>query len=466
VGFHQSYAGQSSGLWLNYYYAREEERSLDVVFPLFWRETRPDLTRTALFPFFYRSEDRLWDETWTWAGPYVGYRSKDLDVDLLLPLYYQEREADGSHLRLAPLFWDQRWGQSDERFTLVGPAWRWSDPRNDASTLGIFPLLWWSQDPESTQSALLPLWFGDFSEQGHLATAAGLVWSWSNRWEQHEDGGWIAGPLYHTHDQTQERSASSAGLFPLAHWQQDSQDRARAWLLPVAYYDRDPQAGRRTVIAGPLFFHEDEQEDQNWWGVAPLLWGFREGQGSGSALFPLYYYEGRPQGHTFVSPVAASWREEDDYARWFLLYGAGGDKRGSWQGVFPLFYGSQETDGSGLDIVMPLFAQWQGAGAQSGGKVLFPLYWNFYDRAAQQEATVLFPLYWSFNDPKRDLTLVLPWFHSERKDVHRVTHGLVPLYYYSEDKYGYTFQLLGGLYGVDHVNKTQESEYQILWIPF
>ena len=106
------------------------------------------------------------------------------------------------------------------------------------------------------------------------------------------------------------------------------------------------------------------------------------------------------------------------------------------------------------------------AGARSGGKVLFPLYWNLYDRAAQQEATVLFPLYWSFNDPKRDLTLVLPWFHSERKDVHRVTHGLVPLYYYSEDKYGYTFQLLGGLYGVDHVNKTQESEYQILWIPF
>jgi hypothetical protein len=98
--------------------------------------------------------------------------------------------------------------------------------------------------------------------------------------------------------------------------------------------------------------------------------------------------------------------------------------------------------------------------------VLFPFYWNFYNEPRGEDATVLFPFYWSFVNQKRELTVVTPWFMSRRLDIKRTTHGLIPLYYYTEDPQGYTFNLLGGLMGIDHDSQRDQTDYQLLWIPF
>jgi hypothetical protein len=531
LGYHLREGDHTAGLWLNYYYERGEDRAVDVLFPLVWRWTEPDddelwvlplywsrdrpwLTQRLLFPLYYHSEDRVLDESFTWFLPYLGHRSRESDLDALLPLYLQQVNRDGSGFRLlAPLYLDV-WGEDPaEGFTALGPLWHATE-RGGAWSGGIFPLLWWGEEANGVDghSVLFPLWWRFVDEQGEdlwsvlgplwhhqhrdgwsaglfplafgqrdraqdttraglfpfyygrerdawLATAAGLAWAWGDQ----DSGGAIAGPLYHV----QDNDSSATGLFPLAHWSQASHGQdVQAWLLPVAYYSRDERAGRKTVIAGPAFYHRDDTWEQTWWGLFPLVWGFSQGDSGGSAVLPLYYYQGRPDGHTFLSPLGYSWRQGDDYARWALLYGAGGDARERWQTVFPLFWSRRGANGEGLDLLLPLYARWNGSDQRAGGSIFFPFYWNFYNEARQSDATVLFPLYWSFADQQRRLKIIGPWFLSERLDVERTTHGLVPIYYYSEDKAGYTFQLLGGAFGLDHDRRAQETEVQVLWIPF
>lgn len=591
VGYHLSQGEDYSGLWLNTYYARQGEQRTQTFFPLlwhwsapqedelwvlplYWHKQSPAQDQRLVLPVYYHSEDRVRQESTTWALPYLGFSSPQDDFDAVLPLYFQNRSRDGSLFRLAlPLYLELEDGPSGDRFTALGPVWHastgdggsydtgvfpllwwgederggdsysvgfplwwrflwdegteqelsltilgpaWHSRQSGGYDAGLFPLLWWGQDDEaqgdsysvgfpfwwrfvgdqgqdrwtvlapawhhahregwsaglfpvagawrdreedSTRAWLLPFYYGRQREQW-LATLGGLLWAWDDG--PQEGGGAVVGPLYHAQDE----HGSATGIFPVAHWQQDDQDNTRGWLFPVAYYDRDAQEGRRTVIAGPAFYHRDEPGDKTLWGAAPLLWGFSQGESSGSALLPAYYYEGRPQGHTLITPLGYSWRQGEEYSRWALLYGAGGDGRESWQTLFPLFWSRRSADGSGLDIALPLYARWSGSEHKSGGSVLFPFYWNFYNEPRGEDATVLFPLYWSFVNQKRDLTVVVPWFMSRRLDIKRTTHGLIPLYYYTEDPQGYTFNLLGGLMGIDHDKQRKETDYQLLWIPF
>ena len=57
------------------------------------------------------------------------------------------------------------------------------------------------------------------------------------------------------------------------------------------------------------------------------------------------------------------------------------------------------------------------------------------------------------------------WWRSERLDVKRTSHGPIPFYYYTEDPTGYSFELLGGIFSLDHDAPSQTDDYRLLWIP-
>lgn len=498
AGYYTRTGEESSGLLLNYWFHRGERRATDLLFPLFYRHDGPSTKMrwiaptwfsretavsktTLLAPLYLRTEDKVRESSTTVALPYLGWQSRSETFHSVLPLYMQ---------------WDSL--RDGSQFVLAGPVWYSGGPDDRGGyDTGIFPLLWWGADDDATDDR----YFLGFPIVWHSLDNAGTdaEESWTvvgPTWHHKDPGGWsagvfpiafaqrdrdedaframlfpayhsqvrdeattIVGPLYHTASETR----ASAGVFPVAHWETDDEaDHTRSWLFPVAYYDRD--GDDHAIIAGPAF-HVKEGDDRDW-GVAPIIWRWERDKRAGSAVLPAYWYEGREDGHTFISPLAYSWRQGDEWKRWALLYGAAGNRESSSHALVPLFFSRRRSDGSGLDIALPGYVRYKRPGDRGGATVLFPLYWNFYDRARGSDATVLFPLYWDFETPKRRLQVIGPWFKSQRQDVDRVTHGLIPLYYYSRDPYGYTFNVLGGMVGVDHTRETNSSDYQLLWIPF
>ncbi|MEL6182627.1 MAG: hypothetical protein AAFS10_26960, partial [Myxococcota bacterium] len=91
---------------------------------------------------------------------------------------------------------------------------------------------------------------------------------------------------------------------------------------------------------------------------------------------------------------------------------------------------------------------------------------DFYNTDAQTRFRLVAPFFARSETAEEELTILPLWFMKRRKDGTRMSHGLVPLYYYSEDPIGYRFNLLGGLVGVDHNAKAEETDLQLMWIPF
>ncbi len=457
----------------------DEEGSAAGLFPLAWWGEGADGVdgHSVLAPVWWRFVSGGGRDRWTVLTPLWHHADEEGATSAgLFPLYWWREEANGvdGHSVFFPVWWRFVSDQGADQWTSLGPLWLHDHP--EGWSAGLFPLAFAQRDGEDTRMGVFPFYYSNVEDvqttvafplyfgrrwddgAGSFDTILGLYWGWEDKEE--EVSGQLLGPLYHFED----GEASTTGLFPLANWSHDPEEGDTGWLLPVAYYDRSADGADMRVVAGPAFYDRDEEGTD--WGLAPLFWSFEREAASGSMLLPAYFYEGRDEGHTFISPVAYSRREGEVWNAWSLLYAGGGDAMGSWHTVLPLFYGRRSNDGSSFDIALPFYLNFKQPGGRSGGTVLFPLYWNFYNEDSGSDATVLFPLYWHFLNDKRELTLLLPWFHSQRKDIDRVTHGLVPLYYYSRDPSGYTFQLMGGIFGVDHTRAEDKTDYQLLWIPF
>jgi hypothetical protein len=169
--FHYGYAGSSNLLvtplfltargdkgestFATWVYARYRGRTtLDMVTPLFWHYTDPDiaLTKTLLFPFlylansprgydtgvfpFYYHSKRLGLTETTWITPFFQH-THDLTgwETNIHPLLYLGRTYESTHMVLAPFFWD--FASPHSRSTVVFPLyWRFADDTSVSQLLG------------------------------------------------------------------------------------------------------------------------------------------------------------------------------------------------------------------------------------------------------------------------------------------------------------------------------------------
>ena len=394
-------SGHFVGFPLVWRFNDNDERKLTIVTP-FWHQSRPEGWRGGIFPL-------------AWWGEHAN------GVDghsVLFPLWMRFVENEGrDRLTIVPPGWISRHehGYSGGLFPL---GFIQNNRAEDTFRFGLLPF-YHSNIKEDRTTAFFPLYYGRRKPNGYrMDTLAALYWNWDNPAEK--TSGSVLGLGYHLKD----AQGTSTGLAPLAHLRQNDDGSTRGWLLPVAYYDRSADGEDMTVIAGPAFYSKDAQDTD--WGLAPLFWRFKDQHKSGSALLPAYYHESRPGGHTFVSPLAYSYRQDDHWRAWSMLYAGAGDSQGSWHTVFPLFFGRRSVDGSSLDIALPFYVNYKRPGGRAGGTVLLPFYWHFYNEDRNQNARVIFPIYWRFQNEERDFMLIPPFFRSKRKD--RLTHGLVPFY--------------------------------------
>jgi len=459
-----------------YYQAEEGDESTLLAFPAWYHHTSPT-QHTTIAPLFYHHDDTLAEQSLTIAGPWLHAVDRHGQMTGVLPFYLGRDNLDGSSWRFVLPNIVSTEEADGSSFLTVFPLFFGTDEADGSGTAVIPPLLFHAHnaddsegytiagpyldiwDPNTWLGGVVPFYFGyHATDRFSLDTVLGLAWWWTD--VEEGDEGAIIGPVYHVSD----AEGTAMGIAPLAHLETYASGGGRGWLLPLAYVDDDPAAGTDTVIAGPAFYHADEVAETLDWGVAPLFWRFDSPERSGSALFPAWYYAGRDDGHTFISPLVYSACDGDDFRAWSVLYTGWGDADETTHTFFPLFLSNRKKDGRGLDIALPVYAHGQSAGDQTGWTVA-PLYFHNYDRAQNTSATVLFPFYWNFDGLKRDLTIIALWWQSDRKDIDRVSQGLVPLYYYTEDPHGYDFELLGGIFTVAHDKDRDESKIELLWIP-
>ncbi|MEO1269137.1 MAG: hypothetical protein AAFX99_13630, partial [Myxococcota bacterium] len=471
--------GYDTGIFPLVWWGAEQESRYTVGFPLLWRFVDGEDALTVvppawvrswgeggwsagLFPLGFAQRDPIVETSRTMIGP-VYHSNIRGDRTLVVPPLYMHHIEEGRRLHLGPLYGHGADEATDTRWSWVGPVFTHGSP--DGRSTVVLPVYASRTEADGSGWQLAGPYYGRRSADGaRLDTLGGLVWNWAGAPDSDgspSSGGTVVGPIYHARDAEGTRRS---GVAPLAHLRREENGDTEGWVLPVTYYKRSGDGSERTLVVGPMFNHMSEDRVDR--GIAPLVWNYKTPQRSGHAVLPLYWYEGRPDGHTFVSPLGWSYREGPDYTNWALLYGSWGNGQVDHRVALPLMYSRRSQDGSAFDMITPLFARYRSPGARSGATVLFPLYWDFYNTDAQTRFRLVAPFFARSETAEEELTILPLWFMKRRKDGTRMSHGLVPLYYYSEDPIGYRFNLLGGLVGVDHNAKAEETDLQLMWIPF
>lgn len=231
------------------------------------------------------------------------------------------------------------------------------------------------------------------------------------------------------------------------------------------FWKRDGKAPSAFDLFFP-FFVSSRSTDRAFTWALPLNFYWRRGAGdrasSNLLLLPLLYRSKRPDGATTVS-----------------LLGYGHSRGGNSNGAIAwLYWYGRRTDGSGYDLLLPLFYN---SRRKTGGTLGSPLgylsrdgenrrgavawlYWFGRERTADDQRKsydVLFPFLWSFRSPESNTTVLPlpPIMHLRRRTYSLTT--VFPLYWASRDwERGSGWRLLFPLY----FSRTGEEGQTFTWI--
>jgi hypothetical protein len=248
------------------------------------------------------------------------------------------------------------------------------------------------------------------------------------------------------------------GLFPL-YWHFGSEKHPCTTLFPLYWHRKDDY----TVV--PLISHYFDKSSSDEYQLLWILsqWEWDDKGMQRSHLLPLWYYEREEsEGHTFLSPLAFSYRNGDDKQLVTPLWQQfeNGPKAASTS-IFPLWFKWRDDDASGHSL-LPLY--WHESndigsttltpllGWSSGDKEMFNLLGPLYlqsKSANTKYRSVLWPLYIDKEKGQRsELTLGGPLFHRESRPDWSETDILWPLGNYESQENGdyswRAFPLAGG----------------------
>ncbi len=281
-------------------------------------------------------------ETRALLGLYGRDRSPTRKLHYLLPLFYQEGDAD-AHFTLSPLYCSRSSNHTAQ------DGW-WAIPpllllRNYGPQHHNFYSLLYShgenQETERKWLALMPLYYRSRSPAGESFIT--ILGGWhrdeeSHRWivypllsggKSHADGGefWLGGPLCHA---KWDSHGSLHWLFPL-YYRNSYND---SLLSPLYCRWRESEQYQAWLIPPLLSFHSRQPQRSDLWLLAGLG-HFSSGTAAGSNyLLPLYYRD----KHRLLTPLYGHFKSGATCSRYWLTPLVGthsGYENGSW--LFPLY---------------------------------------------------------------------------------------------------------------------------------
>lgn len=444
--------------------------STHVLWPIFHFKDRGDQKGWRVWPLMgsYRDAQSLyrfglwplghwWRRGDTTGGHallplYCSQRDESGEIFLSLP-YSRRKRADGSGWQLAlPLFYK---ADSEEYSYIISPLYAGGH----------------SELVEDRWSILVPFFFRSRSDDRSLFIS--IPWlsgraGGGRQWQcapplffRVRDGAdeMLLTPLFArgvTQDTAGDGLAARSAVGPAG--MPVPRESLRRWhaVLPLYYYRESGKGRLLATLAGGF---ETDENGRRWliypllsggrrgkdggeiWALAPLCHAEWDAEGAAHHVLPLYYWDSRAR--TFVSPLAARWRDGNDAMMtlvppllsllkaqeqrrdlWFL----GGLGRASWgrkpgpRYLVPLFYSNSGTE----TLVSPLWARWEANGVDYRA---VPVLLSGYATDGQS----------------KDIVVLLGLFHNRSSPISSDRRGhLVPLYYHAGGK-----TLLTPLFGWD-----------------
>ena len=374
----------NNGLVPVYFHARNTERTMTVL---------------PFLLFTYRHEYAP-DHSWLWFALF--YRSSDATHSrtMVFPLFYANRNGPKRSHVLFPIFWRFTDDEARTDWWLAGPFF--SSTTGERHTRGIAPVIWYTRDPASGDSAnaFLPLFYQSSGKDrssfltviaGYRRTGPSHFWYvfpfvFRHRDEVTETTTTVIPPLLAvSRGNDESRLTTFLGLF----WHQRDIASSMTLGLPL-FYDVDDFHLSRTTVFLPFGVRYERASDQNTYWVAPLLlfyrhtspadgitvwfplyWDVRHGAErttllfpfyahwrrpgyAGTYVFPLYYYreglhdDGSPDGtyRRFLFPLYDSGIKRPGDFMWEVLGGLVGQERIGHHHFLRLFYMTFETGSS------------------------------------------------------------------------------------------------------------------------
>lgn len=416
--YHRQLYGDTARLFLPLVYLlRNPDFRMSVVAPFYLKHQTPESRLLALTPLYW------------------SYRDSSLTRRMLLPLWYNELQANGNYSRgFTPLYW--HYGSPQTSHHLLLPVW-WSRTATDEKarlllplfyyhnrkqtaerTLWILPTFWQHQTAEQTNTALFPLWFHRAGTDSNSFTST------------------LVPLLYYRYRSAQEKHLNMLGIFHLTRKPQS----ATSFFIPLyLHHHRITDNGYQNLTAiTPLFWHQHNKvhqttETRNW--LLPLYFTRRNVKGDSlltyrkRVLFPLWWNVREPHRYlNLVLPVYARFEQAD--------------KQRTLTAYTPFLWVNRERQPTEYTRHINLLLLYNHHLALSTTDTLrrsslFPLYFTKDYRSGSYEKhyRIVFPLFWHTRSTSKQTTLLLPLFlHHHRYANNRRVQAYTPLVWYISDK--------------------------------
>ncbi len=428
-------------------YARNRKAGtsgLTIWLPPIVTRRSPQSRMDLVFPFYYRSEDRVAQSQSLWAL-----------------LFYRGQDPDGSTTTLFPLFWRFHDTRNQASATLLFPLFFRRNAPNDnviAAGLGVMGY-YRNRGADGSSAGLFPLaFFGRHHDKRH-AVVFPLLWHFSSK----DRSSTLALPLF---GHWRSKYESTTAIFPLLYVQGKSAESSYRFQFPLYWYFHNHETQSRTHVLGPGFY---SSKPQGWSaGLFPLLFAGRSDTGRHVVVAPLVWHfrnHAEDRGRTLVGPYYhASHGQQITDALFPLLYYRRGAKPGGQNEtsftLFPLVHfhrtpttqlfvtplaAGKRTPERKAGFVGPYFWYESSTVAASG---LLPVWWDLTNKQTQQRTRVLGP--WvAIDQPDTRARFVFPfWGHyqAQRQNVREQGTYVFPTYFRQRNSDGYALDALVPLF--------------------
>jgi hypothetical protein len=313
-------------------------------------------------------------------------------VNVLAPLMQFDYDTDD--YRVFPVFW------GDDYFVTFPLVWWYDD------TKGIFPVFWW--DDGFTAFPLVwyekdefchffPFWL--YAQEGTDGHDLHVLWPIGRHRKNDEETGFDVWPLLGSYSGEDEHRRYA--LWPLL------QDR------------REDDEHIRT--AAPLWF-QYEDEDDAWWCLAPAAFRWKDKDGDGLTITPLW---------------SSGTNDGTDWSLLFPLYYASANEKEDEQTVITLLGGRRRSEGHTAYYALPLLSSYAWGEGEKEFWFLGPLGHARWDADNAQHH--VFPFYYYDSAEKMLLT---PLASVKRQPDDKFTNLGIILAHYGERDERKTFNFL------------------------
>ena len=444
-----------------YYSRRDQEREVDVLFPLFlrWHNRIEQTTTYVAGPLvFYNDPDGgtqvAFPLFWRFTHAKTGAATS-----ILFPLAYRHKRPDGGSFNLFfPFFFNkhpQRWsagilpllyagsGEGRRHAVLFPALWHFSSP--EATTTVVGPAYLKTSKKKGWSAGLVPLLFAASNSKRSYQIVFPLLWHMRSHEEQYNT--YVAGPAFYSNG----RNGRVFGLLPLfaaGTWKGKS---FQTVLPPLFYRSMDHKTGKGFTLAGLYYgWREPGVRGHALFPLGFLRFSDKKQQVTAAAL-PLIYYRKDPKSRLLITPLGG-FRQDHEEGVFEGLAGPVAWHRGPTArgfAVIPLLlHYTRPRQQATTTVLLPIGVRhvspkltahvwfpffWKFTEPKESSLVIFPLYWRTRAEGGVN-ADVVFPLYWNIRTPERKLMIVGPVFSHKGKETYHA--GILPITYYYRNRQG------------------------------